>query len=154
MSELKDKLTKQVSKISESVSDEKERAKVLDAVKDMVQTFTEQVVVLSEKHIELEKRVEDVFDVLSAIEEEMISNYEDDFQGECPYCGETIPLILPDDDATEFECPNCHNMIELEMMFDDDSCNCSGCHGHNHGDGHGSCHGCKDDNDDDGYDEK
>ena len=147
MSELKDKLTEQVTKISEAVSDEKERANVLDAVKDMVQTFTEHVVVLSEKHIELEKRVEEVFDVLSAIEEEMISNFEDDFQGECPYCGETVPIILPDEEATEFECPNCHNMIELEMMYDDE-CGCGGCHGHEHGchghDEHG-CHGCEGD---------
>ncbi|MBQ9267410.1 MAG: hypothetical protein IJ217_03945 [Clostridia bacterium] len=132
MSELKDKLTKQVTKISEAVSNEKERADVLDAVKDMVQTFTEQVVVLSEKHMELEKRVEDVFELLSAIEEEMISSFEDDLQGECPYCGETIPLILPDEDATEFECPKCHNMIELEMMFDEDDCGCPGCGGCGH----------------------
>ena len=148
MSELKDKLTEQVTKISEAVSDEKERANVLNAVKDMVQTFTEHVIVLSEKHIELEKRVEEVFDVLSNIEEEMISGFEDDFQGECPYCGETIPIILPDDEATEFECPSCHKMIELEMMYDDDDCGCGGCHGHDHG-CHGHDHGgCDCDGDD------
>ena len=85
MSELKDKLTEQVTKISEVVSDEKEKANVLSAVKDMVQTFTEHVIVLSEKQLELEKRVEEVFDVLSSIEEEMISSFGEDLQGECPF---------------------------------------------------------------------
>ncbi len=132
MSELKDKLTEQVTKISEAVSDEKEKANVLSAVKDMVQTFTEHVIVLSEKQIELEKRVEEVFDVLSSIEEEMISSFGEDLQGECPYCGETIPLILPNEDAEEIECPKCHNMIELEMMLDEHDgccgCDCDDCH--------------------------
>ena len=78
----------------------------------------------------------------------MISGFEDDFQGECPYCGETIPIILPDDEATEFECPSCHKMIELEMMYDDDDCGCGGCHGHEHG-CHGHDHGgCDCDGDD------
>lgn len=145
MSELKDKLTKQVMKINNSISNENEKIEVLDAVKDMIQTFTEHVVTLSEKHIELEKRVEDVFDLLSSIEEEMISNFEDDLQDECPYCGETIPLILPDENIAEFECPNCHNMIELDMMYDDDDeCSCGGCHEHD------GCHGheCNCDKDD------
>lgn len=126
MSELRDKLTEQVTKINNSISDEKEKANVLSAVKDMVQIFTEHVVTLSEKQLELEERVDDVFELLSAIEEEMISNFGEDFQGECPYCGEVVPIILPDEDATEFECPKCHNMIELEMMFDEHD-GCCGC---------------------------
>lgn len=129
MSELKEKLTEQVVKISESVSDEKERTVVLSAVKDMVQVFTEHIITLSEKQIELEKRVEEVFDVLSAIEEEMISGFGDDLQAECPYCGEMIPLILPDEDSEEMECPKCHNTIALEEMLEehDGCCDCDDC---------------------------
>lgn len=131
MSELKEKLTKQIVKISDSISNEKEKTVVLDALKDMVQTFTEHIITLSEKQIELEKRVDEVYDVLSAIEEEMMSVFDEEMEGECPYCGETIPFCIPEDGSQEIECPKCHNTIELEMMLDDCcDCDCDDCEHH------------------------
>lgn len=128
MSDIKEKLTKQVEKINETVSDAKEKAVVMDAVQNMINVFTEHVVKLTERQTEVESRVEDILDMLSSIEEEMIENFAEDLQAECPYCKEMIPLRFPDDESTDFECPNCHNVIELELMLDHEcGCGCEDC---------------------------
>lgn len=143
MSELKDKLTKEVSKIDKTISNPKEKQDVLKSIQNMISDFTEYVVNLTERQNELEEKFDDIYDILSDIEEELVENMDEDFQAECPYCGEIIPFELDEDGFHDFECPKCHNLIELEMMTDDDECGCGGCHGC---DGSSKEHGCHHDN--------
>lgn len=132
MSDIKEKLTAQVEKINETITDAKEKAIVMDAVQNMINVFTEHVVKLTERQVEVESRVEEILDMLSSIEDEMIESFADDLQAECPYCKELIPLRFPDDESTDFECPHCHNVIELELMLDGEhegcGCGCDDCH--------------------------
>jgi hypothetical protein len=130
MSELKDILNEKVNKINSTISNEDEKVTVLDTVKDMVEIFTEQVIRLSQKQDELDDRTSEIFDMLSEIEEELTENYSDEFEADCPFCGEKIQIKFPDENSTDFECPKCHNIIEMEYMADhDDHCGCGGCHG-------------------------
>lgn len=142
---MKEELIEKVNKIKETISDKEEAAKVMATISEMVTLFTDKLLEVSERQIKLEERVEDVFDMLSQIEEEMIDNFNNEFEAECPYCGETIPFKIPEE-GEEYVCPKCGNVIEMEMMYDDDCCD-DECDGHH-------CHGCHHDhNEDDDEDE-
>ena len=72
MSDIKEKLTVQVEKINETITDAKEKAIVMDEVQNMINVFTEHVVKLTERQVEVESRVEEILDMLSSLEDEMI----------------------------------------------------------------------------------
>lgn len=135
---MRDEIAEKIKAIKETISNEEEANKTLGLVAEIVGMFTDKLVEVSERQIKLEEKVEDVFDVLSQIEEEMIENMNNEFEAECPYCGEVIPFRVPEE-GEEFECPHCGNVIEMELLFDDDECGCEGCHG--------NCHGCDDEED-------
>ena len=126
MSEFKDKLTQKVSKIDKTISNPEEKAKVLNIIQEMIEDFTKHVVFLTERQDELEERVDEVYDVLSDIEAELLTTLTEDMQAECPYCGEIIPLEFENGEFVDFECPKCHNVIEMEMMLEGHECDC-GC---------------------------
>ena len=142
---MKDEITAKVNEIKNIISNKEESDKVIATVTDIVGMFTDKLLEVSERQLKLEEKVEDVFDILSQIEEEMIENLNDEFEAECPYCGETIPFFIPEE-GEEFECPNCGNTIEMELLFDEEGCDCGSC-------GHGSCSsgqcgGCSSEEDD------
>jgi DNA repair exonuclease SbcCD ATPase subunit len=141
MSELKDKLTEKVNKINDTITNESERLLVLDSVKDIVEIFTEQVIRLSQKHDELEEKTGEIYEMLTQIEEELIGNFGEEMEADCPYCGEKIQLKFQNNESTDFECPKCHNVIEMELMTDNDEheCGCGNCHG--------ECSGCSEEDD-------
>ena len=143
---MKDEITEKLSKIQETISNPEEANVVMKTIAEILGMFTDKLVEVSERQLKLEEKVEDIFDAISEIEEEMIENMEDEFEAECPYCGETIPFYIPEE-GEEFECPHCGNIIEMELLFDDKECGCGGCHGH-HGE-HGHCSHCQDDIDED-----
>ena len=62
MSDIKEKLTAEVQKINETITDAKEKAIVMDAVQNMINVFTEHVVKLTERQVEVESRVEEILD--------------------------------------------------------------------------------------------
>lgn len=126
MSNLKDKLAKQVKKIDNTITNQSEKETVLEAVQNMINIFAEQVINVSERQQEIEEKIEDVYEVLTTIEEEMIATFGSELEGECPYCGETIQFTLPEDDGNEIECPYCNNSIELELMMEDYKHSCKG----------------------------
>ena len=126
MSNMKEKLTEEVKKIDSAITNQSEKETVLEAVQNMISIFTQEVINVNERQQEMEERMEDIYEVLTTIEEEMISTFGADLEGECPYCGETIPFALPEEGEDEIECPHCHNSIELELMFDEHKCGC-GC---------------------------
>ena len=127
MSELKDKLTKEVSEIDNTISNPEEKTKVLSIIQEMIGDFTKHIVTLTERQNEMEERLGEIYEMLSDIEAELIQNLSETLQAECPYCGELIPLELNDEgDIPDFECPICHNLIEMEMILDNHHCDC-GC---------------------------
>ena len=125
MSSFKDKITKQVEIINDTISNDEERAIVLNCIQDMIQDFTTHVVQLSEHQNEIDEKLSNVYDILTNIENS-IGDDNEDLYGTCPYCGEEIPLILKDGEFADMECPNCHNMIEMELVYDDE-CDGNGC---------------------------
>lgn len=130
---MRDEIVEKVNKIKDTISNKEEAARVMATLSEIITIFTDKLLEVSERQIKLEEKVEDVFDVLSQIEEEMIENFNNEFEAECPYCGEIIPFKIPEE-GEEYECPKCGNVIEMEMMFDDECCE-DGCGGHH-------CNGC------------
>lgn len=133
MSEFKKKITDKVLEIKNTISNEEESSKVLGFVSEIIDAFSEQLLEVSRRQLRLEEKTEEIFDMLSNIEEELVQTMMEDFTAECPYCGEDIAYAIPED-GSDFECPKCHNVIELEMMFDGCGCDCDECHGDCHDD--------------------
>ncbi len=133
-------MKKKVQEIESTISNKEESAKVLGLVTELIDMFATKVVEVKEEQIKLGEKVEEVFEVLSQIEEEMIEGMCNELEAECPYCGEIIPFKIPEEDE-EFECPICGQVIEMEMMFADDCCDCSSCSDHH-------CHECGEDEED------
>ena len=117
MSDLKNKVTDKMKEIKDAVSDKDELEKVLKSVYDIVDAFSSQLLEVSKRQIKLEEKTEEIFEMLSDIEEELVQTVGE-FVPKCPYCGEDVSNLIPDD-GTDFECPKCHNMIEVEMLFDE-----------------------------------
>lgn len=143
MSELKEKLTKEVSEIDHIISNPDEKSKVLNVIQEMIGDFTKHIVHLTERQKDMEDKMDEIYEMLSDIEEELISCLDEEIQAECPYCGELIPLNLKEEDFSDFECPNCHNMIEMERILEEHVCGC-GCE---------DCDDCDDDCEEDFLDE-
>ncbi len=129
MSSFKDRITKQVAMINNTISNDDERVKVLGCIQELIQEFTTHVVQLTERQNEIDEKLTDVFDILTNIESTIGDEDADNLFGNCPYCGEEIPLILKNGNFADIECPNCHNTIEMEMVYEDDTTNCqqNGC---------------------------
>ncbi len=109
MSNIRDKMAKQVEQINNSISNEEERTKVLHVIQDMLSDFTSYVVHLNEKQNELSEKFDDLSEIVLDLEDEIHESFEDNTVI-CPYCGEEIPIMYKDTDNT-FECPICHNSI-------------------------------------------
>lgn len=139
MSDLKKIVTDEVANVQNAISDGDEATEVMKSIHNIIDAFSNALLEVSRRQTKLEEKTEEIFETLSNIEEELVQGLADDFEAECPYCGEEISYAIPED-GSDFECPKCHNTIELEMMFDDCDCGCHDCH-----DG---CHGCHDDDDD------
>lgn len=127
MSDLKEKLTKEVTEIDRTISNPEEKEKVLNVIQEMIRDFTGHIIRLTERQNELEEKLNEVHEMLSDIQEEIVDALAEDMEAECPYCGEIIPLKWEDGEFVDFECPKCHNMIEMEMMFDEHDCDCEDC---------------------------
>jgi len=135
MSDIKKKL----DEVKEAVSNPDEATKVMSIIMEIVEEMEDKVNGVEKRQLALEEKTAEIYEMLQDMEEELVTAMNEDFEAECPYCGETIPFKIPED-GEDFECPNCHNVIELEMMFDEDE-NCSGsC---------SSCGGCGHDEEDD-----
>lgn len=125
-------LKKNLNDIKNTISNQDEATKVLSIVMEIVEGFEDKLMEVEKRQAALEEKTAEIFEMLSDMEEELVSALNEEFQAECPYCGETIPFKIPEE-GEDFECPKCHNTIELEMMFDADECGC-GCHDCNHDD--------------------
>ena len=139
MADIKKDLNSKLKDIKNSISNEDEATKVMSIVLEIVEEFDDRINSIEQRQVALEEKTAEIYGMLEDMEEELVSAMNEEFEAECPYCGETIPFKIPED-GEDFECPNCHNTIELEMMFDDDcGCGCDDCRhhdscGHHHDD--------------------
>lgn len=140
-------LKKNLNEIKNTISNEDEATKVMSIIMEIVEGFEDKLMEVEKRQSMLEEKTGEIFEMLSDMEEELVSALNDEFEAECPYCGETIPFKIPED-GEDFECPKCHNVIELEMMFDDDECGC-GCEDCDHDDCDCDCDDCDCDCDED-----
>ena len=133
MSDFKKEILKNVTDIKNTITNKDEAEKVMISINNIIDVFSNQLLEVTKRQNKLEEKTEEVFELLSNIEEELVQNMMEDFSAECPYCGEDIAYAIPED-GSDFECPKCHNTIELEMMFDGCDCDCDDCHGGCHDD--------------------
>ena len=136
---------KKLEEVKNTISNPDEATKVMSIIMEIIEEMEDKVHQIEKRQLGLEEKTAEIYDMLTDMEEELISSMNEEFEAECPYCGETIPFKIPEDED-EFECPNCHNVIELEMMFDKED---EGCHG-----SCGSCGGCHSEEDDDGEEDE
>ncbi len=122
-------IKKKLEEVKSTVSNPEEATKVMAIIMEIVEDLEDKVNGVEKRQLALEEKTAEIYEMLTDMEEELISAMNEEFEAECPYCGETIPFKVPEGDEEEFECPKCHNMIELEMMFHDDECDCGHCHG-------------------------
>lgn len=129
MADFQKRVESKLSEIKDLASNEQEASKILACVTDIIDAFSDKLLEVSKRQIQLEERTEEVFEMLSNIEEELVQAMMADLKAECPYCGAEVSAEIPED-GSDFECPKCHNIIELEMMFDDEcdcGCGCDDC---------------------------
>ena len=119
MADIKKDLNSKLKDIKNSISNEDEATKVMSIVLEIVEEFDDRINSIEQRQVALEEKTAEIYGMLEDMEEELVSAMNEEFEAECPYCGETIPFKIPED-GEDFECPNCHNTIELEMMFDDE----------------------------------
>ena len=77
MSDLKKQVTDKMIEIKNTVSNEEELETVMKSVYDIVDAFSNQLLEVSRRQIKLEEKTEEIFEMLSNIEEELIQGIED-----------------------------------------------------------------------------
>lgn len=116
----------------------KKETKVIKAIVDVLENLATDVDDMTEGLELVGEQIDAVDEDLADLEEYV---YDDDdcdcgcdccdddpeeYEVECPNCGETITV----DDETvmqgKFECPNCGEVLEFEVEYDDD-CDCDDC---------------------------
>lgn len=114
----------------------KKETKVIKAIVDVLENLATDVDDMTEG-LELVGEQIDAVDEDLADLEEFVYNDDDcdcdccdddceEYEVECPNCGETITV---DEDTVmqgKFECPNCGEVLEFEVEYDDD-CDCDDC---------------------------
>lgn len=110
--------------------------KVIKAIVDVLENLSTDVDDMTEGLELVGEQIDAVDEDLADLEEFV---YDDDdcdcdccddeceeYEVECPNCGETITV---DEDTVmqgKFECPNCGEVLEFEVEYDDD-CDCDDC---------------------------
>lgn len=116
--------------------------KFLDVVleqMDYILNFKEQKMTeLENMQKQLDEKMQKMQEVIDNIEKDIYSEDGFDFEIVCPYCNYEFVIDI-DEERTEIECPECHNIIELDWSGDleeqDENCNgscslCAGCEQH------------------------
>lgn len=114
----------------------KKETKVIKAIVDVLENLSTDIDDMTEGLELVGEQIDAVDEDLADLEEYV---YDDDdcdcdccddeceeYEVECPNCGETITV---DEDAVmqgKFECPNCGEVLEFEVEYDDD-CDCDDC---------------------------
>ena len=123
MSNIKSDVGERVKAITNIVSNKEELAKVLEEISKIVDIFDGEVTRITNKQNQLEEKLDDMVDMMSEIEEEIIASMPGDFEANCPYCGADVAEAIPED-GSDFKCPKCNNVIELEKLVESCMCDC------------------------------
>ena len=103
--------------------------KVFNAIVDVLSNLTEDIEDMTEGLALLGEQIDSVDEDLADLEEYVYDDCdcdcdccgdEEDFEVECPSCGEVIAV---DEDTImqgDFECPNCGEHLEFEVEYDED----------------------------------
>lgn len=103
--------------------------KVFNAIVDVLSNLTEDIEDMTEGLELLGEQIDSVDEDLADLEEYVYDDCdcdcdccgdEEDFEVECPSCGE---IIAVDEDTImqgDFECPNCGEHLEFEVEYDED----------------------------------
>ncbi len=148
MGVLKDNYTSFLNDIEKNIKDKDDLnyikmrfTKFLDVILDQMDHIMdykkEEIDTIEKKQKEMDEKMEKIETILSNIEKDIYSEDGFDFEIVCPYCNYEFVIDI-DEEKTEVECPECHNIIELDWSgeIDEGHHNCSGsC---------SSCHGCED----------
>lgn len=116
----------------------KKETKVIKAIVDVLENLATDVDDMTEGLELVGEQIDAVDEDLADLEEYVYDDDDcdcgcdccdddcDEYEVECPNCGETITV----DDETvmqgKFECPNCGEVLEFEVEYDDD-CDCDDC---------------------------
>lgn len=114
----------------------KKETKVIKAIVDVLENLATDVDDMTEGLELVGEQIDAVDEDLADLEEYVYDDDDcdcdccddecDEYEVECPNCGETITV---DEDTVmqgKFECPNCGEVLEFEVEYDDD-CDCDDC---------------------------
>lgn len=118
---------------------------IIEQMDDIMNFRREEMDKLEQKQKEMEDKMKKMEEIMNNIERDIYSEDGFDFEIVCPYCNYEF-VIDVDENKTEIECPECHNIIELDWSGDpdDEDGQDNGCSGHC-----GGCSGCGDEGLDD-----
>lgn len=114
-------------------------SKFLDVIVEQIDSImnykNDEIEELKATQNNMENKIEKMQQIIEHIEKDIYSEEGFDFEIICPYCNYEF-FVDVDEEKTEIECPECHNIIELDWTGDVDDIE-DGCSGHC-----GGCHGC------------
>lgn len=100
-----------------------------------IEKLLKEIQEIKENQKEMNKRMENLEQVIDHIKYDIYSNEGFDFEIVCPYCEHEFVIDM-DEEEDKVECPECKNIIELDWSAEElDDCGCSG---------HCDCHECSD----------
>ena len=107
---------------------------VLDEINSIIEYKKEEVEELEKRQQEIERKMSKMQSVIDNIEKDIYAEDGFDFEIVCPYCNHEFVADVESELREEVECPKCHNIIELD--WNDDEEESSGCSGHCQSCGH------------------
>ena len=145
MAKLSEEYLKIMEDISSHISNEEEEKYVirkvselsalyLDIINKLTEMGTQKVDELEEMQSKLDKRLSKVAESINLIKNDIYEDNSYDFEIVCPYCNHEFVADVESELREEVECPKCHNIIELD--WNDDEEESSGCSGHCQSCGH------------------
>jgi len=95
---------------------------------ELVQQLERRVMALEEELGAVAEHIDEMEDAISELAEDMYGeDQEEDFDVECPGCGELIQIDLGTLQEGSVECPGCDETLEFEFGCDCDDCAGEGC---------------------------
>ena len=89
MADIKKDLNSKLKDIKNSISNEDEATKVMSIVLEIVEEFDDRINSIEQRQVALEEKTAEIYGMLEDMEEELVSAMNEEFEAECPYCGET-----------------------------------------------------------------
>lgn len=129
MSELSKKYLEIMNEIDTKITDEKELIFIknklseisiifMDIIDRMSGIMEDKIVDIENSQVTIEKRLSKLQETIDYIEKDIYDDYSET-EIVCPYCNKDFFAEIGDDNISEIQCPECHNIIELDMDSND-----------------------------------